>query len=349
MDIGGFSIGAGRTFVVAELSANHGGSYEVAARTIRAMKDAGADGVKLQTYTPDSLALDCDNEHFAPKADGIWKGRRGFELFQEAMTPWEWQGDLKRLAEDLGMVCFSSPFDAEAVDFLAGLNVPAYKIASFEITDIPLIEVCAAQSRPMVISTGVALSEDIDAALAACRRMGNDDVMLLKCVSAYPAPLEDMNLHQIPRLREQWNVPVGLSDHSAGFIAAVAGVALGAVMVEKHFIVERSIGGPDAAFSMEPAEFRYMVEKIREVEATLGAPEIRLTEAQEKSRRNRRSLFVVADVGAGEPVTHTNVRSIRPGAGLPPAHLPNILGRRFRRVLPRGEPLRWDDLEKDDL
>jgi pseudaminic acid synthase len=348
MDIGGFTIGAGRTFVVAELSANHGGSFDVAARTIRAMHAAGADAVKLQTYTPDSLALDCDNAYFAPKRDGIWKGRRGYELFQEAMTPWEWQGELKRLAEAQGMVCFSSPFDAAGVDFLAGLDVPAYKIASFEITDIPLIERCAAQGRPVVISTGVALPEDIDAALAACRRAGNEAVMLLKCVSAYPAPMEDMNLHQIARLRETWGVPVGLSDHSEGFTAAVAAVALGAVMVEKHFILDRGMGGPDAAFSMEPAEFRFMVERIREVEAALGAPEIRLTAAQEASRRNRRSLFVVAPVRAGDPVTPENVRSIRPGAGLPPAELPGLLGRRFVRDVPRGEPLRREDLETVD-
>ena len=345
MDIDGFPIGAGRCFIVAELSANHGGSFDVAARTIRAMRVAGADAVKLQTYTPDSLTLDCDNEHFAPKRDGIWKGRRGYELFQEAMTPWEWQGNLVCLAEDLGMVCFSSPFDAAGVDFLAGLDVPAYKIASFEITDLPLIERCAAQGKPMIISTGIALPEDIDAALAACRRAGNNDLILLKCVSAYPAALDEMNLRQIPTLRETSGVPVGLSDHSEGFTAAVAAVALGAVMVEKHFILERSMGGPDAAFSMEPAEFRAMVDRIREVEVALGEPEIRLGERQEAARRNRRSLFVVADGRAGDSVTTENVRSIRPGAGLPPGHLPDLLGRRFLRAVPRGAPLRLEDLE----
>jgi pseudaminic acid synthase len=339
-------VGAGRAFIVAELSANHGGRLETALETLRAMKQAGADAVKLQTYRPESLTLDCDREHFAPMTDGIWKGRKGFELFREAMTPWEWHVELTKEAAKLGLICFSSPFDHEAVELLAGLDMPAYKIASFEITDIPLIEDTASRGRPVILSTGVAEPEDVEAALSACRRMGNEDLIVLKCTSAYPAPLEDMNLLQIPEMRKRFGVPVGLSDHTLGGAAAIAAVALGAVMVEKHFILSRARGGPDALFSMEPHEFREMVERIRQAESALGTAELVLTAKQLSSRKNRRSLFIVMDVKAGDPVTRDNVRSIRPGAGLHPRHLPEILGRRFSKDLAVGEPLAWDHLER---
>ncbi len=334
-----------KVFIVAELSANHLQDLDLARRTIEAMARAGADAVKLQTYTPDTITIDCRREDFLIRQGTLWDGKTFYELYQKAYTPWEWHKELKELAESLGLIFFSTPFDPTAVDFLEDLGVPCYKIASFEITDLPLIEYAAAKGKPMLISTGIATLSDIEEAVEACRRVGNDQIVLLKCVSAYPTPLEEVNLRTIPHLAETFGVPVGLSDHTLSPSVAVAAVALGARVVEKHFILDRSLGGPDAAFSLEPEEFSFMVRAIRETEKALGKISYRLSAKQKKAREFSRSLYVVRDVRAGEEITTENVRSIRPGYGLHPRHLPEVLGRRFRRDLKKGTPLRWEYIE----
>ncbi|MGE4552956.1 MAG: pseudaminic acid synthase [Desulfovibrionaceae bacterium] len=339
LTVNGRRIGPGApVYVVAEMSANHGGDFERAAAIVRAAKDAGADAVKLQTYTPDTITLDCDAEPFRIKGT-IWEGRRLHELYAEAMTPWDWQPRLKALADGLGLDLFSSPFDATAVDFLEGMDVPAYKIASFELVDIPLIRKVAATGRPVVLSTGMAELAEIKEAVAAFRSAGGRELALLKCTSAYPAPPEEANLRTIPDLAARFGCPAGLSDHTLGSACAVAAVALGACLVEKHFTLSRAHGGPDAAFSLEPDEFRAMVADIRTAEAALGRVCYEPTPKQLAGRALRRSLFVVADVRRGEPFTKANVRSIRPADGLPPRCLDEVLGRRAARDVRRGEPL----------
>jgi pseudaminic acid synthase len=330
------------TFVVAELSANHNGRFDVALATIKAAKQSGADAVKVQTYTPDTMTIDCENEHFQIKQGTIWDGTTLYRLYQQAYTPWDWQPRLKEFAEEIGLLFFSTPFDVTAVDFLEKMAVPIYKIASFEITDIPLIEYVASKRKPLIISTGIATLADIEEAVTACKRAGNDNIALLKCTSAYPAPIEEANLLTIPNMRETFNVPVGLSDHTLGTSVALAAVALGARIVEKHFILDRGMGGPDAPFSMEPAEFKQMVESIRTVEQALGGVTYELSPKILKSRELSRSLFVVRDMVAGEKFTATNVRSIRPGYGLAPKYLPRVLGRTARTALKAGVPLDWD-------
>lgn len=332
-------------FVIAELSANHLQSFDLAIDTIKAMKDAGADAVKLQTYTPDTITIDSDNEYFQIKQGTLWDGKTLYQLYKEAYTPWEWQSELKKVAEDLGLVCFSSPFDITAVDFLEKLNVPAYKVASFEITDIALIEYIASKGKPVIISTGIATLADIEEAVNACKRMGNDQIVLLKCTSAYPAPLEEINLNTIPNLKGTFKTIVGLSDHSQGISIPIASVALGAKVIEKHFILDRSIGGPDAAFSLEPEEFKSMVKAVREVESALGNVNYDLTDKIKKSREFSRSLFVVEDIKAGDVFTERNVRSIRPGFGLHPRYLNKILGKKSRQYIKKGTPLDWEFVE----
>ena len=333
------------TLVVAELSANHVGKIESAKETIIAAAEVGADALKLQTYTPDTMTIECDRPEFLEATrETIWEGRGLYDLYQEAYTPWEWHAELKELAESLGLVFFSTPFDTTAVDFLENLDVPIYKIASFEITDIPLIEYTAAKGKPMIISTGIADAGDIQLAVDACRRMDNDDITLLQCTSSYPAPVELANLRMIPNLAETFGVKSGLSDHTMGSAVAVAAVALGATVVEKHFILDRSLGGPDAEFSMEPAEFKAMVDNIRTVEKALGRVDYSLTDKKRASRKLARSLFVVEDIPSGAELTAQNVRSIRPGDGLHPRHLPEILRRRAARDLKRGEPFEWSML-----
>ncbi|MHA2356925.1 MAG: pseudaminic acid synthase, partial [Candidatus Thorarchaeota archaeon] len=329
------------TLIVAEISANHLQDYSLAEKTIEAARDAGADAVKLQTYTPDTITLDCDSEHFKLQ-DTIWEGKTLYELYEEAYTPWEWQPKLKEFAEGLGLICFSSPFDRTAVDFLEDMNVPAYKVASFEITDIPLIEYIASKNKPIVISTGIAQISDIEDALGACRREDNNDIILLKCTSAYPTPLSEVNLRTIPDLSSRFNVLVGLSDHTLEISVPVAAVALGACLVEKHLTTSRDLGGPDADFSLEPNEFETMVNTIREVEEALGNISYTLTDRMKRSREFSRSLFVTQDVQKGETFTSENVRSVRPGYGLPPKHLKKILGRRAKKAIKRGTPLVWD-------
>lgn len=330
---------AGQTFIIAELSANHGHRLENALATVRAAKASGADAIKIQTYTADTITLDCDNENFQIKQGTIWDGTTLYKLYQEASTPWEWHEAIRDEARKEGLVFFSTPFDLTAVDFLENLDVPVYKIASFEINDIPLIEYAASKGKPMIISTGIADLAMIEEAVNACRKVGNNKITLLKCTSSYPAPPEAANLLTIPNLRETFGVKVGLSDHTMGSAVALAAVALGANVVEKHFIVDRRIGGPDASFSMEPAEFKEMVAGIRVVEKALGKVTYEPDDNVLKNRHFSRSLYIIKNVVAGETLTPENVRSIRPGNGLHTRNLGQILGRRFSISQKAGTPL----------
>lgn len=340
--IGNRYVGEGeRTFLVAEVSANHLQDYGRAEAIIRAAKEAGADAVKLQTYTPDTITLDCDNDYFQITQGTIWDGTTLHKLYEQAYTPWEWQPKLMELANGLGMECFSSPFDATAVDFMREMDMPAYKVASFEINDIPLIRRIARIGKPVIFATGIAYLEDIERALAVCKEEGNEQAILLKCTSTYPSPYEDMNLKVIPHMAETFDCLAGLSDHSMGTAVAVASVALGAKMVEKHLTLSRSDGGPDAAFSMEPEEFRKMAEEIRIVEKALGRVTYDLTEKQKKSREDGRSLFVVKDIKAGEALTEENVRSIRPAFGMHTMYYDEIIGKKARTDIAKGTPLDW--------
>ena len=337
MKIGNFTIDdKSPVFIIAELSANHNGSLDNALATIKAAKRAGADCIKLQTYTADTITLDCDKEDFIIKGT-IWDGKKLHTLYQEAYTPWEWHEELYRVAKEEGLICFSSPFDKTAVDFLESLNSPAYKIASFEITDIPLIEYVASKMKPIIISTGIAELEDIELALDACHRMGNYDVALLKCTSSYPAPIEEANMCMVKDLAERYNVISGLSDHTMGATVPVVATCFGAKIIEKHFILDRSIGGPDASFSMNEAEFTAMVKAVREAESAIGKVDYSLTEKQAKGKDFSRSLYVVEDMKAGDVFTEKNVRSIRPGFGLHPKYLNDILGNKVNRDLEKGE------------
>jgi pseudaminic acid synthase len=330
------------TFIIAEMSANHLQSFDNAVKIIKAAKEAGADAIKLQTYTPDTITIDCDNDCFQIKQGTIWDGTTLHKLYEEAYTPWEWQPKLKKIAEEEGLICFSSPFDKTAVDFLEEMNVPAYKVASFEITDIPLIEYIASKGKPIIMSTGIATLADIEEAVNACKRMGNEQIILLKCTSAYPAPFEDINLNTIPNIRQAFKTIVGLSDHTMGYAVAVASVALGAKVIEKHFTLDRSLGGADAAFSMEPHEFKEMVKAIREVEKALGEVSYELTEKMKRSREHSRSLFAVKDIKVGEKFTEENVKSIRPGFGMHPKHINNIVDKTASVDIKKGTPLNWN-------
>ena len=325
-----------KTFIVAELSANHGHKLEVALESVRAAKKVGADAVKIQTYTADTITLNCDRNDFKVKGT-LWDGRTLYDLYQEAYTPWEWHQAIFDEAKKCGLVCFSTPFDKTAVDFLDDLGNPICKIASFEITDIPLIEYAAKKGRPMVISTGIAMPEDIELAVKTCKDAGNNDITLLKCTSAYPAPIEAANLMTMVDMKHRYGVKVGLSDHTMGYDVAVAAVALGATLVEKHFIMDRSIGGPDAAFSMEKEEFAAMVKSIRNVEKALGDVVYPDDPSKIKGREFCRSLYVAEDVKAGDVLTENNVRSVRPGFGLHPKYLPEVLGKKFVKDCQKGD------------
>ena len=325
-----------KTFIVAELSANHGHKLDVALASVRAAKEAGADAVKIQTYTADTITLNCDADDFKVKGT-LWDGRTLYDLYQEAYTPWEWHQAIFDEAKKCGLVCFSTPFDKTAVDFLEELGNPIYKIASFEITDIPLIQYVAQKQKPVILSTGIAMGEDIQLALDTLRNNGCEDITLLKCTSAYPAPIEDANLLTIPDMKQRFGVKVGLSDHTEGSVVPMAAVALGAEVVEKHFIIDRGIGGPDSAFSMEADEFKRMVENIRLVEKSLGVVNYPTDPTKIKGREYCRSLYVAENVQAGETITEKNVRSVRPGFGLHPKYLPELLGRRAVRDLKKGE------------
>lgn len=329
-------------YIIAELSANHNNDFDIALKTLDAMKESGADAVKFQTFTADSLSIDANNEYFGPRKEGLWKGRRPYELFKEAAMPWEWQKQLSVHALSIGLDWLSTPFDFEAVDFLEELEIPAYKIASLEITDIPLIEYIASKGKPIIISTGVADEKDIEAAILACRVNGNEKISLLKCTSQYPAPIEAANLNTIPDMKKKFGLSIGLSDHSFGSIVPIVAVSLGAEIIEKHFILDRSLGGPDSGFSMEPAEFKKMVEDVRNAEKALGEVNYSISE---KDRLRRRSLFVIKNIKKGEKISHENVRSVRPGHGLHPAYLNEILGKTAKKDLTKGDPLKLEDLD----
>jgi pseudaminic acid synthase len=333
------------TFIIAELSANHNQDYGTAVKTIKAAKEVGADAIKLQTYTADTITINCHNEYFQIKSGTQWDGKYLYDLYKEAYTPWEWQPKLKLIAEEEGLICFSSPFDKTAVDFLEKIDVPIYKVASFEITDIPLIEYIASKGKPVIISTGIATLADIEEAVNTCRRVGNNNIALLKCTSSYPAPIDEANLITIPHLRDTFKVIPGLSDHTMGSDVAIAGVALGAKIIEKHFILDRKLGGPDAVFSMEPEEFRQMVVSIRNVEKALGDINYKLSPKVEKSRILARSLFIVQDVKAGDVINKKNIRSIRPGNGLHPKYYDQIIGKILRHDFKIGTPLSWEMFE----
>ena len=326
----------GKTFIIAEMSANHNHHFDVAIDTIKAAKKAGADAIKIQTYTADTLTLNCDAPDFR-LGKGLWEGETFYTLYQKAYTPWTWHEEIFRVAKEEGLVCFSTPFDKTAVDLLEDLGNPIYKIASFEITDIPLIKYIAQKHKPVILSTGIAMIEDIELALETLRSEGCDDITLLKCTSAYPAPIEDANLLTIPDMKKRFGVKVGLSDHTEGSVVPMAAVALGAEVVEKHFIIDRSIGGPDSAFSMEADEFKLMVENIRQVEKSLGSVNYPTDIATIKGRTGCRSLYVAEDVKAGDVVTEENVRSVRPGYGLHPKYLPEVIGKRFVKDAIKGE------------
>lgn len=334
-----------RVFIVAELSANHNGSKDVALKTIRAAKRAGADAVKFQTYTADTITLDCQNEDFKIKQGTLWDGRYLYDLYQEAYTPWEWHRELYDVAKAEGLICFSSPFDKSAVDFLESLGNPIYKIASFEITDVDLIAYAARKGKPMVISTGIATEEDIRLAVDTCRSAGNNDITLLKCTSSYPAPIEEANLCMIADLANRFKVKVGLSDHTLGSIAGITAVSLGACMIEKHFILDRSIGGPDAFFSMNELEFSQMVEDIRTVESAIGQVNYEPTDKMKAGRAFSRSLYVAENMKKGEVITEINVRSVRPGYGLHPKYLPEILGKKVNRDIEKGTRFTLDYID----
>ena len=343
IQISGRRIGTGQPcYIIAELSANHGHSFEKALEVVRAAKDAGADAIKLQTYTPDTLTIDCRRPEFMVGKGTLWEGKNLHDLYAEAYTPWEWQPDLKKEAEYLGLHCFSTPFDDTAVDFLEGINVPAYKVASFELVDTELLKKVAATGKPVIMSTGMASFEEIEEAVRTLQANGCRYLSLLKCTSAYPSLSEDMNLRTIPHMAEAFGVPVGLSDHTLGVAVPIAAIALGACIIEKHLTMRRSDGVPDGAFSLEPEEFRTMVEAVRMAEKSLGKVSYKMSEKEQASHAFRRSLFAVEDIKKGEEFTRANVRSIRPGHGLPVKELDNVLGRKATSYIPRGTPLSSD-------
>ena len=330
------------TYFIAEISANHHQDFDHARRLIHAAKNAGADAVKLQTFTPDTITIDCDNEHFRIKKGTIWEGSNLYRLYDEAYMPWEWQPKLKQLSIELGLDFFSSPFDDTAVDFLENLQVPVYKVASFEIVDISLLRKIASTGKPIIMSTGMASLSEIDEAVQTIREYGQNNLALLKCTSAYPAPPEEMNLRTIPHLSKAFNAVVGLSDHSLGIEIPIAAVTLGARIIEKHFTLSRQAGGPDSEFSIEPQEFKSMVDSVRNVERGLGRVFYGMGAKEASSSDFRRSLFVVADVECGEVFTEINIRSIRPGYGLHPRYLSSVLGKHAATSIKRGSPLAWD-------
>ena len=337
MKIGKFDLNSDGVYIIAELSANHGGEIEIAKKTIMAAKEIGAHAIKLQTYTADTLTLDCDREDFIIKGATLWDNKKLYDLYKEAYLPWEWHEELFKYAREIGIDIFSSPFDKTAVDFLEQVNPSAYKIASFEITDYELIRYTASKMKPMIISTGIATIDEIQDAVDICREVGNNDIVLLKCTSAYPAPLEDANLKMIPSLTETFGVISGFSDHTIGSTAPIAAVTLGAKVIEKHFILDKSIGGADADFSMDKEEFAAMVKALRDTEKLLGKIDYSMTEQKKKSRQFARSLYVAKDIKKGEQFTDENIRSVRPGYGMHPKYLNDILGKTAQKDYKFGD------------
>lgn len=330
-----------KTFIVAELSANHNHNFDLAVKTIEAMAEAGADAVKIQTYKPESLAIDVNNEYFHESQSGLWKGYTPWKLFQEASTPYEWHEALREAAHRVGLVFFSSPFDFEGVDFLEKLDCPIYKVASPEINDIPLIKYMARKGKEMIISTGMATLADISHAIEACREVGNDKITLLKCTSEYPTPFEHVNLRTIPNMKDTFRVRVGISDHTMGTEIAIAAVALGASVIEKHFILDRKLGGPDSAFSMQPGEFKAMVQAVRHVELALGHVDYELGE---EKKRQRRALFYTKDLLEGEVISSDNVRSVRGLGCLSPQWMEALEGKKTKKNVSKGTPVRLEDI-----
>lgn len=337
-----------KTFIVAEISANHGHNIDIVKQTMKAAKECGANAVKIQTYTPDTITLNCNNEYFQIKEGTIWDGRVLYDLYKEAYTPWEWHKELFDYAKELNIYLFSTPFDKTAVDLLESLENPIYKIASFEINDIPLIEYAASKGKPMIISTGVGTEDEIREAVEACKRVGNFDITLLQCTSQYPAKLEDANLIMIEDLAKRFSVKSGISDHTMGFLVATTAVAMGAKVVEKHFILDRSIGGPDSTFSMLPSEFKIMVDNIRKIEKMFGKVNYEITEKKKSSFKFKRSLFVSKDIKKGEIITDTNIKSIRPSNGIAPKFYYDVLGKKVNRDLKFGTPLLFEYIEEVD-
>lgn len=338
--------GVAPVFIVAEMSANHLQNFDIAVKIIKEAAKAGADAIKLQTYTPDTITLNVDNDYFKIKQGTIWDGRTLYDLYQEAYMPWEWQPKLQKIAKEEGLEFFSTPFDKTAVDFLEEMKVPVYKIASFEINDIPLIDYIAKKSKPIILSNGVAEISDIELAIKTIRKNGINDIALLKCTSSYPAPIEEANLKTIPNMAETFDVIAGLSDHTSGIVVPITAVALGAKMIEKHFCLDRSLGGPDAKFSLEPDEFKQMVEAVRNAEKAIGKVNYELSD---KSKHNKeifsRSLFVVKDIRKGEKITADNIKSIRPAFGLHPKYYEEVIGKTVKRDIKKGEPLTIKDIE----
>ncbi len=337
MKIGKFDLEIDGVFIIAELSANHNGSLQVALDTIKAAKDAGANAIKLQTYTPDWMTIDCKRDDFIIQGGTLWDGKSLYELYKEAMTPLEWHKELFGYARSLDLEVFSTPFSKEAVDFLEQFDPVAYKIASFEITDYELVEYTASKGKPIIISTGIATIDEIQDVVDICKKAGNEDIILLKCTSAYPAPLEEANLKTIPNMKETFGVEVGFSDHTLGITAPVAAVSLGAKVIEKHFILDKSIGGPDAAFSLDKKEFADMIKAVRDTEKLLGKVDYSMTKKKKKSRQFARSLYVVKDIKKGEKFSEENIRSIRPGYGMHPKYLKDILGKTAQKDYKFGE------------
>lgn len=340
MKIADFEIGKEKTFIIAELSANHNGSLDLAVKTIEAAARAGADAVKLQTYRADTITLNSDDENFIIKGGSLWGGLTYYQLYDKAYTPWQWHKTLKETADRLGLILFSSPFDKTAVDFLEDLNVPAYKIASFEINDLPLIEYAAKKNKPVIISTGVADFNEIEDAVNVCRNAGNNDIILLKCTSSYPAPIEEANLLMIKKMSEDFNCITGLSDHTLSNITAVTSVALGAKIIEKHFILDKSINSPDSAFSLDEKEFKQLVDDIRTVEKALGKIDYKISQAGQKNRHFMRSLYVIKDIKKGDIFTSENIGSYRPNLGISPKYYNEILGRKAVKDIKANTPLK---------
>ena len=339
MKIGSFDLDKEGVFIIAEMSANHNGEYEVAKQMVKAARDAGADAVKLQTYTADTMTLDVRNQYFMIDQGTIWDGKNLYDLYKEAYTPWEWQPKLKEYADELGIILFSSPFDKSSVDFLETIDVQAYKIASFEITDLPLIRYVAQKQKPVIISTGIASLEDIQEAIQTCKEVGNEQIILLKCTSEYPAPLEDANLLTIQDLAKRFNVTAGFSDHTLGTTAPIVAVSLGAKVIEKHFILDKSIGGIDSEFSLDIEEFKEMVQAVRDTEKLLGSISYEMTPKKLKSREFSRSIFVSKDIKKGEIFSEENLKIVRPAYGLAPKYIDKVLGRIADKEYTKGSPL----------
>lgn len=340
MKIGNFNIGEGRTFIIAELSANHAGNFDTALKTIEAAKNAGADAVKLQTYSADTMTLNIPSPHFTISGGTLWDGKTYYDLYKSAAMPWQWQPKLKEAADKMGIILFSSPFDKTAVDFLSKMDVPAYKIASFEITDIPLIKYAASMGKPMLLSTGVAEFNEIKDAVDACRKAHNNDIILLKCTSAYPAPIEEANLLTIPAMARDFNVLAGLSDHTTDNVTSITAAALGAAVIEKHFILDKNIDSPDKEFSLTPSQLKSLVLDVRKAELARGRVDYSLTPASQKGKKFSRSIYAIKDINKDDRFDETNIASLRPAAFLPPSRIEELLGKKAKTDIKAGEPIK---------